>query len=247
VTLRFAFEVQPATFVARPNRFLVLAKLENGQEVRVHCPDPGRLRELLCPGVRLYVSRAQASAHRQARRTAYDLRFAVHPQAGTLVSLDSRLPNVFVADALQRGLLPLFGKISQVQAEVVGPSTRPGVRSRFDFLLTDDQGAQTWLEVKSVTLVEEGVARFPDAPTVRGARHLRELAEIADAGRARAALLFVVQRPDADCLMPHRLRDPEFAVALDGAANSGVGIYALTCRLTLEQMVMERLIPVKLR
>jgi sugar fermentation stimulation protein A len=247
VTLQFPFATLPATFVARPNRFLVIAQLESGQEVRAHCPDPGRLRELLCPGAQLYVSQASAASRLRGRRTEYDLRFVVHPTVGTLVSLDSRLPNLFVAHALHYGLLDMFGHVQVVQAEVVGPESGHGIRSRFDFLLTDAVGNRTWLEVKSVTLVEDRVALFPDAPTVRGTRHLCELVAIAQAGHARAAVLFVVQRPDADCLKPCRLRDPEFAAALVQAANSGVNIRALTCRLTLEQIAFDRVISVDLR
>lgn len=240
---RFPFEVVPATFVARPNRFLVLARLEDGREVRAHCPDPGRLRELLMPGVRLYVTPAAAP---QGRRTEYDLRFVEHPEHGTLVSLDTRLPNALVAKALCAGRLTPFGLPVEMRTEVVGPIHAEGVRSRFDFLLVDERGTRTWLEVKSVTLVEGRIARFPDAPTVRGARHLRELAALAAAGVDRAALLFVIQRPDADRLMPFRARDPEFADALRLAANSGVKVYALTCELTLTHMGLGRFIPVEL-
>ncbi len=229
-----------------PNRFLVLARLDDGQAIRAHCPDPGRLRELLCPGARLYVSRASAISRARGRRTEYDLRIAVHPVAGTLVSLDSRLPNAFVAHALSAGLLTPYGQVRDVQAEVVGPIAAHGVRSRFDFLLTDDAGVQTWLEVKSVTLVEDRVALFPDAPAARGAWHLRELAGIPAKGGAQAAVLFVVQRPDADCPKTVPKSRPEFAAAVEFAANSGVGIHALTCRLTLEQITLERLIPVDL-
>jgi sugar fermentation stimulation protein A len=98
--------------------------------------------------------------------------------------------------------------------------------------------------VKSVTLVEDRWAQFPDAPTVRGTRHLHELGAIAAAGEERAAVLFVVQRPDADRIMPLRERDPEFADALRHAANSGVMIYALTCELSVTAMSLGRFIPV---
>ena len=117
--MNFEFTVEPARFVERPNRFLVLAERADGRIVRVHCADPGRLRELLLPGVRLYISRARASSHK--RSTDYDLRFVEHPQTGHLVSLDSRLPNQLVAEALRLELLAPFRDNVGWRSETPGP------------------------------------------------------------------------------------------------------------------------------
>ena len=161
----FPFSVQRATFLNRPNRFRISAQLwDSGDIVAAHCPDPGRLRELLIPGVTVYVSKAE----QVARKTAYDLRFVEHPENGQLISLDTRLPNQLVEHMLQRQEISAFRRYTSIRREVPlpGPSST-SVHSRIDFALTGEAGRRCWLEVKSVTLVENRRARFPDAPTAR--------------------------------------------------------------------------------
>lgn len=240
----FSFVTEPADFVERPNRFRVHVRLHStGTVVAAHCPDPGRLRELLRPGAVVHVSRAG----NPARKTAYDLRFVEHPDNGQLVSLDSRLPNALFREALAAGIFPSLAAPRTVAAEVPlpvrGPETPAGIHSRIDYRLVDADGVICWVEVKSANLVEEGVARFPDAPTERGQRHVNELAARPALGE-RAAVVFVVQRPDAQRLEPHWATDPAFARALDAAGRAGVELLAATCRLTLQEMAVERLIPV---
>jgi sugar fermentation stimulation protein A len=258
IAYRFPFVVEEARFVARPNRFLVLAERgqgaggSSGEIVKVHCPDPGRLRELLVPDARLYISPSQSIA--STRRTQYDLRFVLHSaESGAtvgervLVSLDSRLPNRLIGLALESDAIRLGPGPQAVRAEVVGPLTHgQGIRSRFDFCVTGTDGMAWWVEVKSATLVKDGVALFPDAPTSRGRRHLEELAEIVRQGKARAAVIFVVQRPDAHALAAHGDRDPAFANALAGAYHAGVQICAITCTLTTEAITLNKVIPVRL-
>ncbi len=240
--MRFGFAVEIARFVERPNRFLVRAELADGRIVRVHCADPGRLRELLLPGVRLYVSQARGASK---RTTKYDLRFVEHPQTGRLVSLDSRLPNQLVAEALtQNQLAPFNGNVGW-RSETPGPfPVESDVHSRFDFLIDGADGRRCWVEVKSVTLVEDGVARFPDAPTLRGQRHVEELTRIVEETTDRGAVLLIVQRPDADVVKPHWQQDPAFAHALARAAQAGVQLLAYTCELTLTSARLDRAIPV---
>lgn len=247
--MRFAFQTQPAIFLARPNRYVVLARLlANSVIVRAHCADPGRLAELLLPGAVVHVS-ATAKAE---RKTGYDLRFVNHPENGQLVSLDTRLPNAIFWEGLQAGFFAQFRGFGTVAREVPAPldlahstvqHVRNRVHSRIDFRLVDADRRTCWVEVKSATLVEERVARFPDAVTARGRRHVEELSVLAQRGD-RAALVFIVQRPDADQLMPQWQRDPEFGAALAQAAASGVEIYAYTCNLTLTELTLARSIPV---
>ncbi len=242
----FDFTVEPARFVERPNRFLVLAELDDGRTVRAHCPDPGRLRELLIAGVRVYVSRARAGAG--PRRTEYDLRFVEHPETGQLVSLDTRLPNLLVAEALRMGQLAQFCPNDGWRSEAPGPLPHSGgIHSRFDFRMDRGQGRRCWVEVKSVTLVEDGVARFPDAPTVRGQRHVDELRRIVQETQDEAAVLFVVQRPDASAVEPHWARDPAFGHALAAAEQAGVALLAYTCCMTLTRAQIDRAIPVRVK
>lgn len=203
----------PARFVARPHRFLILARLggagaRGGHVVQAACRDPGRLDTLLRPGVALRLR----AAHAPGRRTAYD---AVLVRAdGVWVSLIPALANDLVAARLAGAGLPGLAGIRSVEREV-----RHGA-SRFDFLLRDRAGP-LWLEVKSVGLVQAQQALFPDAPTRRGARHLAELTAWVRAG-GRAVVVFVVQRGDARVVRPYAQRDPVFAAALAEARRAGV-------------------------
>lgn len=238
--MRFPFTTQPATFLERPNRYRVHARLHTtGEEITAHCPDPGRLRELLLPGVTLHVSQAQTLL----RKTAYDLRFVEHPQNGQLVSLDTRLPNQIFAEGVALGFFAPFRDIQKVAREVTLPHVMNRIRSRFDFRLRDAQGRDCWIEVKSVTLVVEQCALFPDAPTERGRRHIEELTQLAKAG-VRAAVVFIVQRPDAERFAPYWLADPGLGEALVQAHQANVELYAYTCELTLHAIQLARPIPV---
>lgn len=240
--MRFPFITEPATFLERPNRYLVVGRLRDDTLIRAHCPDPGRLRELLLPGVTIHVSRAA----NLVRKTAYDLRFVEHPEHGQLISLDSRLPNQIFSEGLAGGFFAPFRSYSQVAREVTLPQNpTTGVRSRIDFRLSDEQGSVCWVEVKSATLVEAGVAKFPDAVTARGQRHVLELAALA-AGGQRCAVVFIVQRPDATRLQPQWESDPAFGQALAAAAAAGVEVYAYTCTLTTAEVALAREIPVQI-
>jgi len=239
VVVRFSFVCQPAEFLDRPNRFVVLARLPDGTTIRAHCADPGRLRELLVPGVRLHVSEAA----RAGGRTSHDLRFVEHPENGTLISLDSRLPNALFREWLDARLLSPFADWAAYQPEASPPDVSGPIRSRMDFALYDESGRRTWVEVKSATLVVGRTAYFPDAVTERGRRHVLELAHLAELGDA-AAVCFIVQRPDAICLRPQWDRDPAFAAALCEAERRGVGLHAWTVEVSMEEACLGGQIPV---
>jgi sugar fermentation stimulation protein A len=211
--------LQPARFVRRENRFRAIVE-RDGQLLAAHVPNSGRLGELFTPGAAVWVAMASAGA---ARKTGCHL--ALVEYAGTLVSVDARLPNRLVAEALAAGrLAPLAGYAT------VRPEVQTGA-SRLDFLLSDgpdpDQ-PRCWLEVKSVTLVEDGCALFPDAPTERGVKHLEELAALRRAGE-RVAVGFVVQRSDAVRFAPHPTADLAFAATLRQVQGEGVEVYAWRC------------------
>ncbi len=209
-------------FVQRDNRFRAQVRLdEEGAATVAYLPNPGRLQELLVPG-RTVLLRPAEAAH---RRTDYDLSL-INVEEGPWVSLDSRLPNSLVARVLDCGGLPGFERYPEVRREVALG------KSRLDFLL-GGHSPRCWLEVKSVTLVEGETAAFPDAPTKRGRRHVRELQAAVEAGE-RAAVLFVVQRDDAQRFSPHDATDPAFGAVLRTAAEAGVEVRALRCRVTPE-------------
>jgi len=244
IVMIFSFTTQPATFLERPNRYRILAQLHEDQQIiNAHCPDPGRLRELLVPGATVHVSKA---GHTE-RKTAYDLRFVEHPDHGQLVSLDTRLPNHIFQEGLENGFFAPFRGYQVMQREVPLPHAPAdgGVHSRIDYRLIDAAGRPCWIEVKSASLVEERCARFPDAVTARGRRHVLELAELIQSG-VRTAVVFIIQRPDADRLRPQWSTDPDFGHALVAAQTAGVEIYAYTCMLTLHQVQLHRAIPVDL-
>lgn len=211
-----------------------MARVAVGREaIDAFVPDSGRLAELLCPGAEVYVKEV---ALRDGRRTTHDL--CLVRQGGTLVSVDSRLPNRLVAKALEDQTLPWFSGYRTIAAE---PRVGCG---RLDFHLSGPGLPDCFIEVKSCTLVRDGVGFFPDAPTLRGRRHLEELSRLRSKG-LRAAVLFVIQRADAASFSPHALVDPLFARRLREAIDSGVEAYALKCRVQLEGISLAEQVPVR--
>jgi len=211
-------EVMKAKLVDRPNRFLGRVELD-GKVEEAFIPNPGRMYELMIPGKTVFV-RHKLGKH---RKTRLDM-IAVKHQ-GVLISIDSNLPNRFIRGLLESRRLDMFSGYDTVKPE---PRMFDG---RFDFKLTGRNGV-TLIEVKSCTLVLDGNARFPDAPTVRGARHMRHLAASLQSGVAsRAAVVFVIQRPDAKVFSPNDKTDPGFGDALRYAYSQGVEIIPLSTEI----------------
>lgn len=205
--------------------------------MEAHLPDPGRLRELLIPGRTIWI----APASKPGRKTHWSVTLCETPDGRGLVSLDSTLPNRLIEKAFTEGSIDEFREWRLLRREY-----RMG-RSRWDFLLENREGApgqQMVLEVKSVTLVVNGVALFPDAVTERGARHLRELSELAQTDGWSAAALFVVQREDASAFRAAAELDPAFSSALDEAVRAGVKVYCRKCLVTPERVILSDKLPV---
>ena len=218
-----------AAFVRRVNRFLAIVNL-CGQETGVHVANSGRLRELFVPGAEVWLKPAAAPG----RKTAYDL--ALVMADGELVSADARLPNSLVAEAVAAGRLDWAAGAVKVTREATFGE------SRFDLLL-ENEGERRYVEVKSCTLVENGVGLFPDSPTTRGAKHLKTLAEAVAAGHS-ASVIFVAQRPDANAFATNDEADPDLAAAFQEAVASGVEAYAYNCRVTHREVVLDRQLPI---
>ncbi len=218
-------------FKARLNRFLALVDI-NGHEAGVHVANSGRMRELLVPGNRVLLKH-QPGEH---RKTAFDL--ALVDLGTTLASADARLPNTLVEEALAEGRLEQFAEYPDVRREVTFGE------SRLDFMLESPAG-RCYLETKSVTLVVDGVGLFPDAPTLRGTKHMHSLAKAVEAGH-RAAAIFVVQRDDCDAVSPHDAADPVFGAALRESVAAGVEAYAYSCRVTEKAITLCRNLPIRL-
>lgn len=218
----------PGTFLARPNRFIAHIQI-NGQTEVVHVKNTGRCRELLPVGAQVWCQRSD----NPNRKTKYDL---ITVRKGTrLINMDSQAPNAAAKEWLEGGGL---GPVEQLRAE-----TRHG-DSRFDFSFVLD-GKQCFLEVKGVTLETDGVCAFPDAPTERGAKHLRGLTQAAQEGYG-AYVLFVIQMADVEYLHPNDATDPTFGKVLREAAANGVQVLAVDCQVTAEEMKIRKFVPVKL-
>lgn len=215
-------------FLSRPNRFIAQVEIDGREEV-CHVKNTGRCRELLRPGVQVWCERSD----RPTRKTKYDL-VAVR-KGSRLINMDSQAPNGAAREWLEAGGLGAF--------DLVRPEKRFGA-SRFDFYL-ERQGRGMFLEVKGVTLEEDGVCRFPDAPTQRGAKHLRELTEVRAQG-LEAAVLFVIQMSPVKYLAPNDRMDPEFGRALREAAKAGVQVLAVDCRVTETSMEIQDFVEVRL-
>ncbi|RMF08966.1 MAG: DNA/RNA nuclease SfsA [Candidatus Neomarinimicrobiota bacterium] len=226
-------DLAPAIFVDRPNRFLIQAR-QGDRILACHCPDPGRLQELLLPGAELWI-RPSASPQRKTEATVW----LVRAPSGTLVSLYSALPNRFVGGLLRERRLPGYEGFTLIRAEV------PWQHHRFDFLLESPRNRPYYLEVKSVTFVADGVARFPDAVTDRGKRHAFTLATLRKQG-LEAGIVFICQRADAVAFRPMWDRDPAFARTLGAAADAGVDIHCFTTRVTRRKITLLQEIPVNL-
>lgn len=221
-------EMHPGLFLRRPNRFIAHIEIDGKEEI-CHVKNTGRCRELLTPGAKVYCEKAASPL----RKTRYDL-IAVE-KGSRLINMDSQAPNKAAGEWLASGGL---GKIENLRPET------PFGDSRIDFSFQKD-GKPCLLEVKGVTLEEDGICSFPDAPTLRGAKHLKELSQAVSAGY-KAYVLFVIQMEDAACLRPYWERDPAFSLALVDAASAGVEILAYDCQVTPSTMEIRNPVPVKL-
>lgn len=216
----------PGIFLSRPNRFVAHVEIAGQTEI-VHVKNTGRCRELLPTGALVWCQKSD----NPSRKTKYDL---ITVQKGSrLINMDSQAPNLAAKEWLASGGL---GTVENLRAE-----TKHG-DSRFDFSFTKD-GRQCFLEVKGVTLETDGVCAFPDAPTQRGAKHLRGLTEAAREGFG-AYVLFVIQMADVSHLHPNDATDPAFGAALREAAANGVHVLAMDCAVTVDTMEIRREVPV---
>ncbi len=212
----------PALFLERLNRFVCLVELE-GRKERVLLRNTGRLKEILMKGRSIYLRRKEGGKYR------YELILA--DMGRTLVCLDSHLPPKLLIEYMERENYPWELKSFRAEFGAMG--------SRFDLLIND----RILVETKSVNLVRNSVALFPDAPTERGRRHVKEL--IALANGYEPAVIFVVQREDAKLFSPNYETDPEFSRLLLGFYRRGYRVQAFACKVSLEEICIDREIPIR--
>ena len=214
-------------FIERPNRFIARVEID-GKVQTVHVKNTGRCKELLLPGAKVYLEKSENTN----RKTLYDL-ISVY-KGDTLINMDSQAPNKSAGEWIRAGNL-VKGEIS------VKPESRFG-SSRLDFYVESEK-EKCFVEVKGVTLENNGVASFPDAPTERGRRHLEELITAKEQGY-RAVVLFVVQMKGCRCFVPNADNDPDFAEALRTARSKGVEVKSVDCIITPQSMVIDEEIEV---
>ncbi|HIT64818.1 MAG TPA: DNA/RNA nuclease SfsA [Candidatus Ventrimonas merdavium] len=221
----------PAVFHSRPNRFIAWADVD-GKRVKCHVKNTGRCKELLPPGANIYLQ-YHPEAERLGRKTEYSV-IGVRkptPRGDLMINMDSQAPNQVAYEWLcAQGYAP--------RREVTFGN------SRFD-LYFEENGVPAFLEVKGVTLEEDGVARFPDAPTQRGVKHLEELEHAAAEGY-RAYVLFVIAMKGVRRFEPNRTTHPAFADALAHAAENGVKVLAYDCIVTEDSLRIDEPVPVAL-
>lgn len=213
-------------FRSRPNRFIALVEVD-GTETVCHVKNTGRCKELLVPGCTLVLEKAKTPG----RKTPYDV-IAVYKE-GRLINMDSQAPNKVAAEYL----------LKRFPGAILRQEVRFG-DSRLDFHLQD--GEDGWfIEVKGCTLEQNGVCYFPDAPTLRGVKHLEHLIRAVKQGQ-KAAILFIIQMEGATALRPNDVTHPAFGDALRRAAAAGVDIWAVDCTVTPDTLTHRAPVPVEL-
>lgn len=222
-------KILPARFLSRPNRFVARVEAE-GEELVCHVKNTGRCRELLVPGATVWLEESP----NPSRKTKFDL-IAVE-KGDRLINMDAQAPNKMfgewaAAGGFREGLT------------LLRPETTYG-SSRFDFYWESSK-SRGFVEVKGVTLEEDGVVRFPDAPTLRGVKHLDELVKAHEAGY-EAAVCFVIQMENVRWFAPNDVTHPEFGQALRRAAQAGVEILAMDCAVTPQSLTMGKSVPIRL-
>lgn len=214
--------------VRRYKRFLADVELEGGEVVTAHCPNPGRLIGCIPEGARVVLRDSQDPA-RKLRHTFQTVRIGRH-----WVNVDTSLPNAIVAEAIAAGGVPELTGYANLRREVAY-----GERSRIDILLEDERRGRCWVEVKCTTLLEDGAAKFPDAVTARGLKHLRELERVVRDGD-RAVMFFFVSRGDAERFEPADAIDPDYGAALREALAAGVEALVYSAHVSPERIDLQR-------
>jgi sugar fermentation stimulation protein A len=231
--MKFSAPLIPATLIRRYKRFLADMRLESGEEITVHCANPGAMTGLAEPGMRAFLS--DSKNPKRKLQLSWELVEADDGAGPTLVGINTAHPNTIVAEAIAAGQIPELAGYENLRREVAY-----GEKSRVDFVLSGAGRPDCYVEVKNVHLMREpGRAEFPDAVTARGARHLGDLAAMAGQG-ARAVMLYLVQRGDADRLSLAADIDPAYAAAFATARTAGVEALAYDCAVSLEEIALRR-------
>ena len=232
--MKYKGRIKEGVFLSRPNRFIAYVMVD-GREEKCHVKNTGRCRELLVPGCKVYLEESE----NPNRSTRFDL-IATEKKVGDssiLINMDSQAPNSVVEEWLRKG--ELFGEKAEVKREVTYSD------SRFDFSITDESGRITFLEVKGCTLEKNGVVMFPDAPTERGVKHVKELIKAKKEGYG-AYILILVQMNGVKYFVPNWDTHPAFGEALREAERNGVVILCYDSIVTSDSITLFKSVPVVL-
>jgi len=233
--MRFARPLVPARLVARYKRFLSDHELADGTLVTAHCANPGGMIGIKEPGMRTWL----AAAGNPSRKLAWD--WEIVEADSTLVGCHTGRPNAQVEEAIGNGTISELGGYATLRREV-----RYGINSRIDMLLQDPGRPDCYVEVKYCHMRRSGrLAEFPDAVTSRGAKHMAELAAMVAAGH-RAVLVYAIQRDDCDGFATAADLDPVYDAALRAAIAGGVEVLPYACRVSIEEIAVERRLPLAL-
>ncbi len=220
------------TLQKRYKRFLSDIQLADGSTIIAHCPNPGAMTGLSAPGTPVWVS----PARNPARKLKYTWELLRVDDA--FVGINTQHPNALVEEAIVNNRIPELSGYAGLKREV-----KYGQNSRVDLLLTDPARPPCYVEVKNVHLRRTGPAEFPDSVTQRGAKHMRELANVVAEG-CRAVVLFVVQRTDCDTFSVAADIDPAYAAAFDAARGGGVEALCYRCEISLQGIEISGRLPI---
>ena len=221
--MRYQPPLISATLIRRYKRFLADVTLESGEELTVHTPNTGSMMGCSDPGSRIWLR----DSNNPKRKYRYSWVMSQNSD-GTLIGVDTMLPNRLVSEAIRNGIVAELQGYAGITQEV--PYGKES--SRIDLLLTDSDRSECFVEIKNVTAsTEKGIAMFPDAVTKRGAKHLRELIEVVKEGK-RGIIFFCIQRTDACAFRPANEIDPEYCELLKRAVKSGVEALAYRAEIT---------------
>lgn len=221
--------IRDAKFISRPNRFIANIEIDGKVEI-AHVKNTGRCRELFTPGAHIFVE----ECNQPSRKTKYDI---IGVKKGNkIINIDSQVPNKVFGEFVADG--KFLDNVVYVKTETTYKN------SRFDFYI-ETETEKIFVEVKGVTLEEDGIAKFPDAPTQRGVKHINELMDAVENGY-KAYIVFVIQMKGINCFEPNRIMHKEFAEALCYAKTKGVNILALDCIVTEDSLCIDKSIDVNI-
>ncbi|MBF4177612.1 DNA/RNA nuclease SfsA [Lelliottia nimipressuralis] len=234
--MKFSPALQQATLIQRYKRFLADVITPEGEHLTLHCPNTGAMTGCATPGDTVWYS-TSANLKRKYAHT-WEI---TETQQGAFICVNTQRANPLVKEAIDAGLIPELMGYSTLKGEVKYGEEG----SRIDFMLKADDRPECYIEVKSVTLADRDNGYFPDAVTLRGQKHLRELMSVAAAGK-RAVLLFAVLHSAIERFSPARHIDPKYAQLLNEAQKQGVEVFAYKAELSADNMTLKSTLPVVL-